>query len=130
MTEQNQPLFDIFLVKRFEGLVEMATRAPSTDLRLAAARGSILETSAQLLWGEYEEVLQEMKIVNNLDSRSKVEKMGSRQLSEFKSRCEKYKKVNMKHVIVSKRYKDRRCWLWDIEAIREYIENTTSSDET
>jgi hypothetical protein len=129
MTKQNQPFFDIFLVKRFEGLVEMATRSPSTDLRMSRQETLLcLEVSASVLWSEYAEVLEELKIPNLSDSRAKVEKMGSRQLSEFRCRCERYKKLNMKHVIMSKRYSNRRCWLWDVEAVREYIKNTNSSD--
>jgi hypothetical protein len=132
MTEQNQPFFDIFLMKRFELLVEVATRSPTNELKIVTGNIStcdnVLWVQSSLLWSEYGEVLEELK-VSGLDSRNKIEKMGSRQLSEFRSRCEKYKKSNMKHVIVARRFKTGRGWIWDIEAVREYIKNNSPTDD-
>ena len=62
----------------------------------------------------------ELKIPN-LDSRSKVEKYGHRQIRDLSSRIEKYKTVKEKNAIDIKRYKDRNVWRFDVNAIMSYI---------
>jgi hypothetical protein len=117
MTEQTTPTFDIFLVKRFKDMVDSARNFSDHDLH---ATGAYMFISARLLWDEFGAVCEEMKLPY-MDSKSKIDKYGVRQMSEFNARAEKHKNCTTSAIFAKKRTNKGYKYMVDVEAVLAYL---------
>lgn len=86
---------------------------------------SVLEISSAEFTAIYGEFLREMKLPEeSINSEMKVHKKMQKDMTEAGARMDKYHdKSKIDKPFTFKRYKDRRCVLFHIDSVRDYIKN-------
>lgn len=126
MAEATKPVMDSFMMERFDNYVQAARM--HSDFDLAMVGDGLLKMSASHLWDEFGSFIAELKIAS-FDSRSKIEKFGARQLAELKSRLERHQVIQGRKVVENPRSKNCRFWVFDIQAMKNYLSFLKNQDD-
>jgi hypothetical protein len=120
LAENTLPVMDIFMEKNFHRMVEIADSSRSyTENNIRTVHPGLIEVKGKVLWEWFKETIDELHILN-CESMSKVEKLGSTRLMEFRSKIERFVEEGNPGV-VKKRYKYGTAWQFEVKPIQQYL---------